>query len=147
MVNRKRERIRKPLAEVNNIFNSNCVMTVSKERLKAIEQQVDKEQRNVKYDIRELTMEYYANKFHKGEMFVPDYQREFVWDEKHESRFIESILLELPVPMIFVAATEDSRWEIVDGSQRVRTIEAFMNDGFELCGLSCMFVLWLYYCG
>lgn len=135
MTTNKRVRIRRPMVEEGSAFNSNCVITVSKERLKAIEQQVDKEQRNVKYDIRELTMEYYANKFHKGEMFVPDYQREFVWDEKHESRFIESILLELPVPMIFVAATEDSRWEIVDGSQRIRTIDAFMNDGFELCGL------------
>lgn len=135
MESKKRERLHKSSVESIKSLDCNVVITVSKERLKAIEQQVDKEQRNVKYDIRELTMEYYANKFHKGEMFVPDYQREFVWDEKHESRFIESILLELPVPMIFVAATEDSRWEIVDGSQRVRTIDAFINDGFELCGL------------
>ncbi len=108
---------------------------VTTELLQGIEEQIDQQQRKVKYDIRELTMEYYVNKFHKGDMYVPDYQREFVWDEKHESRFIESILLELPVPMIFVAATENSRWEIVDGSQRVRTIDAFMNDGFELTGL------------
>lgn len=69
----------------------------------------------------------------ENELYVPDYQREFIWDEKRQSRFIESLLLGLPVPLIFVAEIEkDGRLEIVDGSQRIRTLAAFMNSELEL---------------
>lgn len=111
-------------------------------KLDAIELQIDNEQRAVSYDIREFTIEYYVNKYLTGEenddneLYVPDYQREFIWDEKRQSRFIESLLLGLPVPLIFVAEIEeDGRLEIVDGSQRIRTLAAFMNSELELKGI------------
>jgi hypothetical protein len=107
-----------------------------------IEEQIDKEQKAVSYDIRELTIEYYVDKYLKGvendnnELYVPDYQREFIWEERRQSRFIESLLLGLPVPLIFVAEIEkDGRLEIVDGSQRIRTLAAFLNDDLQLKGL------------
>jgi len=77
-------------------------------KLILIEEQIDKEQKAVSYDIRELTIEYYVDKYLKGEeyddneLYVPDYQREFIWEEKRQSRFIESLLLGLPVPFILV---------------------------------------------
>ncbi|MCD4744362.1 MAG: DUF262 domain-containing protein [Desulfobacteraceae bacterium] len=111
-------------------------------KLILIEEQIDKEQKAVSYDIRELTIEYYVDKYLKGEeyddneLYVPDYQREFIWEEKRQSRFIESLLLGLPVPLIFVAEIEkDGRLEIVDGSQRIRTLAAFLKDELQLKGL------------
>lgn len=109
--------------------------------LVALENQIDTEQRSVKYDTREFTIEYYVNKYKEGEendkneLFVPDYQREFVWDDNRQSRFIESLVLGLPVPLIFVAEDKDGRLEIVDGSQRIRTLNAFLGDELELSGL------------
>lgn len=114
---------------------------VSETLINLIEQQIDEEQRNVKYDIREFTIEYYVDKYSKGEetdkneLFVPEYQREFIWDNKRQSRFIESLMLGLPVPLVFVAENEDGRLEIVDGSQRVRTLNAFLHDELCLTGL------------
>ncbi|EIP3949426.1 DUF262 domain-containing protein [Salmonella enterica] len=71
-------------------------------------------------------------------IFIPEYQRDFTWDEKRQSKLIESILLGLPIPFIFVAENKDSAWEIVDGSQRIRTIHAFINNNLKLVGLDSL---------
>jgi len=63
-----------------------------------------------------------------NEVYVPEYQREFIWDKERQSKFIESIILGLPVPFIFVADMKDGRLEIVDGSQRIRTLAAFLEN-------------------
>ena len=55
----------------------------------------------------------------------PEYQRDFVWDEVRQSRLIESITLGLPIPIVFMAEDAQGRLEIVDGSQRIRTLAAF----------------------
>lgn len=57
----------------------------------------------------------------------PDYQRLFRWSEQQQSRLIESILVGLPIPPIFVVENQDSRLELVDGLQRISTILHFIN--------------------
>jgi len=55
-----------------------------------------------------------------GELIVsPDYQRLFRWPEAKESRFIESLLLELPLPPIFVVEVDEGQYELIDGLQRI----------------------------
>ena len=104
--------------------------------------QVETEQRSIAYDMKEFTIELYVSKYLKdidkddNELYVPDYQREFVWDDKHQSRFIESLFLGLPVPFMFSAEIKETgRLEIVDGSQRIRTLAAFLNDELTLSHL------------
>lgn len=116
------------------------------------EAQIYELRKTVRYDIRELTIEIIVSKYVKGldyspdiekqeasqyysSLWVPDYQRDFTWDEERQSRFIESVLLGLPIPLIFVAENKDSVWEIVDGSQRIRTLHAFLNDNLRLSHL------------
>ena len=117
-------------------------MKLTEVKLGKIEEQIEKEQRSVKYDIREFTIEYYVDKYSNGvdvdknELYVPEYQREFIWTDYRQSRFIESLLLGLPVPLVFVAENQDDgRFEIVDGSQRIRTLNAYVTDQLELIGL------------
>ena len=106
-----------------------------------IENQIEEEKKSVDYDTREFTIEIVVDKYLKNfekndnEIFVPDYQREFTWDEQRQSKFIESIVLGLPVPLIFLAENEKGRLEIVDGSQRIRTLSAFFSDELTLCNL------------
>lgn len=52
----------------------------------------------------------------------PAYQRLFRWNDEQKTRFIESILIGIPVPEIFVAQKEDAKWTVVDGVQRISTI-------------------------
>jgi hypothetical protein len=57
---------------------------------------------------------------------APEYQRQFRWSEETQSALIESFLLGLPVPSIFVATNPDATWEVVDGLQRICTVLHFM---------------------
>lgn len=117
----------------------------NEDRQKELDEQIQNLQKIVDYEIREYPVEVLVKKFTDGledddaEIFIPDYQREFVWKKHQQARFIESILLNLPIPYIFVAdvgqGDKEGRLEIVDGSQRVRTIVAFMQDQLRLDGL------------
>ncbi len=72
----------------------------------------------------------------EGELNLqPEYQRKFVWDKKTMSKFIESLLLSIPIPTIFLAENNDDSFEVIDGQQRLTTIFAFMKsklDGDEI---------------
>lgn len=125
---------------------------MDKKRIEQSENQIYELRKTVRYDIRELTIEIIVNKYQKGlsydsemskeeqgayysSLWIPEYQRDFTWDEIRQSRFVESVLLGLPIPLIFVAENENSVWEIVDGSQRIRTLNAFIQNELELQGL------------
>ena len=68
----------------------------------------------------------------------PDYQRNYTWatnDEKENkrSRLIESLLLNIPIPIIYFAEQEETlKYEVIDGQQRLKTFEDFLNDKFKL---------------
>ena len=57
----------------------------------------------------------------------PAFQRYFRWDEEQRTRFIESILLGIPIPPIFVAEDGNGVWELVDGLQRISTVLSFFG--------------------
>lgn len=67
--------------------------------------------------------------YDEGDLEKPELQRHYVWDKKEASRFIDSILLGLPVPSIFLAKTEDDRRLIVDGYQRIMTVYDYVKRG------------------
>lgn len=63
-------------------------------------------------------------------------------DKVKMSRFIESVLLDLPIPYLYFAEdTETGNLDIVDGSQRIRTLEAFTDGKFKLSGLDVLHLL------
>lgn len=102
------------------------------------EAQIKEQQKETKYDLRDFTVDYIIQQFQKDLFFIPDYQRNFIWPEKHKIDFIESILLGLPIPMMFVADIDDGRLEIVDGAQRIQTLEQFCNDDLVLENLKIL---------
>jgi hypothetical protein len=116
---------------------------ISEERKQEAEQEILEKQRIVDYDTKEYPVETIVDKYLNGleegenEIFVPDYQRDFAWDIKRQSKFIESVIIGLPIPYIFVADAPEfeGRLEIVDGSQRIRTLTAFVKNELELTGL------------
>lgn len=67
-------------------------------------------------------------------IYVPDYQREFIWKLDRQSKFIESILIGVPIPYFFLADI-DGNMEVVDGSQRLRTLHQFINGKLKLKNL------------
>jgi uncharacterized protein with ParB-like and HNH nuclease domain len=89
------------------------------------------------YDTVEYPIEVIVQKYNDGlenddgDIYIPDYQREYVWSNKRRSKFIESIILGIPIPYIFFADV-DGRYEIVDGSQRIRTLHSFLYNELQL---------------
>ena len=65
--------------------------------------------------------------YDEQELVKPELQRKYVWDKTEASRFIDSLLLGLPVPSIFLANTKDSRKLIIDGYQRVMTVYDYIK--------------------
>ncbi|HEY8746606.1 MAG TPA: DUF262 domain-containing protein [Tepidisphaeraceae bacterium] len=109
----------------------------------AAEEQIVKHHRTIDYDTREYPVEVLVQKYltrldeEDNDLFVPDYQREHTWPEEQQSKFIESVLIGLPIPYLFVADIPDKegRLEIVDGSQRIRTLADFIGNKLQLSGL------------
>ncbi|WP_239121357.1 MULTISPECIES: DUF262 domain-containing protein [Spirulina sp. CCY15215] len=66
---------------------------------------------------------------YEAEEFIiqPEYQRLFRWTDEQKSRLIESILLNFPIPQIFVIERSDSVFELIDGLQRISSVIQFMN--------------------
>ncbi|GAI25419.1 unnamed protein product, partial [marine sediment metagenome] len=57
----------------------------------------------------------------------PDFQRHVVWDNKRQSRLIESMLIRIPLPAFYLDARDDNEWLVVDGLQRLSTLDRFYN--------------------
>lgn len=67
--------------------------------------------------------------YKNGELTIsPDYQRLFRWEEEKQSRFVESLILEMPVPPIFVIETDDGIYELIDGLQRISSYLHFRGE-------------------
>lgn len=68
----------------------------------------------------------------------PEFQREYVWTQKQKSELIESILMGIPIPIVYLFQTRDARIQVVDGRQRIGAIIDFMNNKFGLTELKIM---------
>lgn len=96
---------------------------------------------NEKFEIKSESLGELFNKMQRKEIiYDPYYQRKFVWEEKHQVEFIKTILMGLPCPEIFLADGSidlDSHvryTHVIDGQQRLRTIERFLKNEFSVDG-------------
>ena len=68
----------------------------------------------------------------------PDYQRNYLWDNKKASLLIESILLNIPIPVVYVAENDESQWNVIDGLQRLNSLYRFFKNEFKLSKLEVL---------
>lgn len=72
----------------------------------------------------------------------PDFQRQYVWDRKKASRLVESVLLRVPLPIIYLSEQPDNKEYVIDGQQRLTSLFSFIDgrfpsgDAFKLTGLT-----------
>ncbi len=82
----------------------------------------------------DLTFRELITMWDEDELLKPEIQRKYVWDKVEASRFIESILLGLPIPSIFLAKTKDQNSLIIDGFQRIMTVYDYVTGIFQKDG-------------
>jgi len=82
----------------------------------------------------DLSFRELISRYDDDELVKPELQRNYVWDKAEASRFIDSLLLGLPVPSIFLAKTSDEKLLIIDGYQRLMTVRDFVKGIFSKDG-------------
>jgi uncharacterized protein with ParB-like and HNH nuclease domain len=83
---------------------------------------VDARRKGAETKALDVSLNELADMYSSEELTIhPEYQRLFRWSTKKQSQFIESLLLEMPIPPIFVIELDEGKWELIDGLQRVST--------------------------
>ena len=92
----------------------------------SLEKEIKKGALTIATDAYDMSVGELMNIYRDGELVVnPEFQRLFRWSLYQKSHFIESLLIGIPVPSIFVFEKPDGAWELIDGLQRVSTILEF----------------------
>ena len=95
----------------------------------ALQDEIDKTRAEIRSDGYAISIGEWMSIYEKHEVDIhPEFQRFFRWSLRQKSRLIESLLLGIPIPQIFVAQRPDGVWDVVDGLQRLSTI-------FQLAGI------------
>ncbi len=79
----------------------------------------------------DYTVDSLIKRLKNGDIFIPKFERNYIWDINKASRFIESLLLGLPVPGIFVSREDNRKLLVIDGHQRLKTLLYFYTGIFE----------------
>lgn len=94
----------------------------------SLKQEIDESMKDIKTDGYSISVGEIANNYKDGDITIfPEYQRYFRWDIRQKSDLIESLILGIPIPPIFVSQDASAKWDIIDGLQRVCTILEFMG--------------------
>jgi hypothetical protein len=104
-------------------------------QLAAAEVEIVDRSRRIDFYMTEYSVELLAEKMDRLEFVIPAYQREFTWEPVRKSRFIESLIMGLPIPFLFFWEMDNGKLEIVDGSQRLRTLHEYVLGDLELAEL------------
>lgn len=114
-------------------MNQGAIESITPEQVSAAELQIVTQTKRIDYYLTEYSIELLAAKMEKGDFEIPSYQREYTWEEDRKWRFVESILMNLPIPFLFFWENPTSgKLEIVDGVQRLSTIHEFLHKGLVL---------------
>ncbi|REE04157.1 GmrSD restriction endonuclease domain-containing protein [Citricoccus muralis] len=94
----------------------------------ALIEEIEKRSREIKTDGYSMSIGEMMSLYKDGDLDVhPEFQRIFRWSEEQKARLIESILLGIPVPTIFVSQRPDGVWDVIDGVQRLSTLLQFVG--------------------
>lgn len=94
----------------------------------ALQEEIDLKAKEIHSDSYPMSIGEIVSIYSTNELDIhPDFQRFYRWSLQQKSRLIESILLGIPIPSIFVAQRDDGVWDVVDGLQRLSTIFEFMG--------------------
>lgn len=92
---------------------------------------LEMEARSIFTEKKDREVEALHGKFVKGRLILqPDFQRKFVWDKGKASRLIESAILDIPLPVVYLSEETDGKEYVIDGQQRLTAFFSFIDDKF-----------------
>jgi len=101
--------------------------------------EIEHKQRRVYSDKPDRSIYELYRQYQKGNLDLqPEFQRLQVWDNKKASRLIESVLLEVPIPVIYLNEDSESKYSVIDGQQRLKSFIRFLENDLRLNGLNIL---------
>lgn len=94
------------------------------------------EQRKLHTETYDFTVDTIAERLTEKSIFIPEFQRRYVWTDSQASRLIESLIIQCPIPVIYLNQEQDERLSVIDGNQRLTSIKRFLRNEFALKGLT-----------
>lgn len=111
---------------------------MDKLKINRVEEEIEKSEYDItplQYDLStypaDFTLEVFYQKWKNDDIIIPKFQRGYVWDIKRASRLVESIMMGLPIPPVFLYLNENNQFLVIDGRQRLQSIFYFMGGFFE----------------
>ena len=93
-----------------------------------LQKEIERESKKINKEAYQMSLGELANLYRDEELDIhPEFQRLYRWSEFQKTRLIESIMLNIPVPQIYVSQNESGVWDVIDGVQRLSTIFQFMG--------------------
>ncbi len=98
--------------------------------------EIPPEERRLHTETYDFTVGTIYDYLQNGDICIPEFQRLFVWNRSQASRLIESLVIQCPIPAIYLNQDRDEKLSVIDGNQRLQSIKLYMDDEFPLRGLT-----------
>lgn len=94
------------------------------------------EQRKLHTETYDFTVDTVIERLEENSIYIPEFQRRYVWSDSQASRLIESLIIQCPVPVIYLNQEQDEKLSVIDGNQRLTSIRRYIKNEFPLKGLT-----------
>lgn len=93
------------------------------------------EKRRLHTDTYDFSIATIVELLDKEHICIPSFQRKYVWNRSQASRLIESLIIQCPIPVLYLSQNKDETLSVVDGNQRITSISLYIKNAFKLRGL------------
>jgi uncharacterized protein with ParB-like and HNH nuclease domain len=115
------------MADTNDEWDKEVAQTEERE-----EDQADAGRYEILSFPADTTLAGYRDQWENGQIYIPEFQRKFIWDQTRASKLVESFLLGLPVPGVFLYKERNgTKYWVIDGNQRINTVVSFLKGVFK----------------
>lgn len=94
------------------------------------------EQRRLHTETLDFSISTLLDSLESGHIFIPEFQRRYVWSQAQASRLVESLIIQCPIPVIYLNQEKDEKLSVIDGNQRLLSLRNFIRNQFDLKGLT-----------
>jgi len=94
------------------------------------------EQRKLHTETYDFAVQTIFEKLRDKSIGIPEFQRRYVWSDSQASRLIESLIIQCPIPVVYLNQEKDETMSVIDGNQRLTSINRYLNNEFSLKGLT-----------
>ncbi len=98
--------------------------------------QIPPEQRRLHTESYDFTVSTLVDYLRGRKIAIPRYQRRYIWTDSQASRLIESLIIQCPIPVVYLNQEKDETLSVIDGNQRLTSLRRYLNNEFKLSGLT-----------